>query len=203
MFMHVCVYCASLFAPANAKHVRCADCRRRGINEKAAPCVDCGELRPRGRGSRPVDQVRCQACRRRAWGLRPDEKVGDHKVTGRKSVRPRYTQCRKCDSPIPDGRVAYCSPMCARKRARLPKASTSARGYGSRHQRLRAQLLPLAYGQDCHLCGSVMLPDQELHLDHTPDRTSYRGFAHAWCNSRDGLRRAQEAIRKKRLGEVA
>jgi hypothetical protein len=34
-----------------------------------------------------------------------------------------------------------------------------------------------------------MWPHEDLELDHTEDRTGYRGIAHASCNARDGARR--------------
>lgn len=71
---------------------------------------------------------------------------------------------------------------------RKPKGSTAARGYGYGHERLRKALLPSAYGQPCHHCGQTMLRSQALDLDHTPDRSGYRGMAHASCNRRDGAR---------------
>lgn len=78
--------------------------------------------------------------------------------------------------------------------------STTARGYGAEHQRIRAALLGQAYGQPCHHCGHPMLKGQQLDLDHTPDRTSYRGFAHATCNRRDGAKRGNAKRRRsKRL----
>jgi hypothetical protein len=73
--------------------------------------------------------------------------------------------------------------------------TTTARGYGYGHQRLRAALLPQAYGTPCPhhgvdpLCPGLMLPGQDLDLDHTDDRTSYRGMAHASCNRRAGGRK--------------
>ena len=78
------------------------------------------------------------------------------------------------------------------------KRSSSARGYGVEHQRLRAELLPHAYGTTCHLCGHVMQYGQALDLDHTPDRTAYRGMVHASCNRRDGARRGNR-MRKRKL----
>ena len=63
--------------------------------------------------------------------------------------------------------------------------------YGYEHQRIRKELLPHAYGKDCHLCGKVMKAGDELDLDHTPDGLAYRGMAHAECNRRDGSRRSQ------------
>jgi hypothetical protein len=161
-------------------------------------CSSCGRPVYVGRSSLP--EPICHPCRRQAWGLPPDGRVKELQVASRQP-RPRLSQCRRCDGPVPAGRRAYCSPECARRNRRQTKRpSAHARGYGRQHELLRLRLLPQAYGQDCHLCGAVMLQDQELHLDHTPDRAGYRGMAHAWCNNRDGLQRAQEALRRKRLG---
>lgn len=61
------------------------------------------------------------------------------------------------------------------------------RGYDARHERIRARLLPKAYGRLCPLCSEVMDHEQDLHLDHSiplwvdassvPDR-----IVHATCN---------------------
>lgn len=79
------------------------------------------------------------------------------------------------------------------------QASTTARGYGTEHQKLRAKLLPLAYGTPCSRCGQPMLQGQTLHFDHTDDRTNYLGFSHAACNLKAG---AQKAARLSRQGVV-
>jgi len=63
---------------------------------------------------------------------------------------------------------------------------TAARGYGGRHQRLRARLLPDAYGQPCTRCGQPLQIGQAIDLDHTDDRAGYAGFAHRSCNRRAG-----------------
>jgi hypothetical protein len=73
--------------------------------------------------------------------------------------------------------------------------STTARGYGYQHQQLRRALLPYAYGQPCHHCGKTMQPGQPLDLDHTDDRTGYRGVAHATCNRQAGARKGNAARR--------
>lgn len=75
-------------------------------------------------------------------------------------------------------------------------SSTSDRGYGAEHQAVRKALLDEAYGQPCHHCGHPMLKGQALDLDHTADRTGYRGFAHASCNRRDGARRGNARRRR-------
>ena len=68
--------------------------------------------------------------------------------------------------------------------------------YGYTHQRIRKALLPFAYGRRCHFCGRLMLPGQPLDLDHTVDRSGYRGMTHSSCNRRDGARR--QRIRQSR-----
>lgn len=75
-------------------------------------------------------------------------------------------------------------------------ASTSDRGYGADHQAVRKALLADAYGQPCHHCGRPMVKGQALDLDHTADRTGYRGFAHASCNRSDGAKRGNARRRR-------
>lgn len=72
--------------------------------------------------------------------------------------------------------------------------------YGYNHRRLRAALLPSAYGQPCHLCGQTMKWGEDLDLDHTADRLAYRGFAHSACNRSEGGRRGNAKQRKRRGG---
>jgi hypothetical protein len=76
-----------------------------------------------------------------------------------------------------------------------PKAKTVARGYGGEHVKLRAKLLPQAWGQPCVRCGRPMLKGQALHFDHSDDRRSYLGFSHAACNRRAGARKGQRLQR--------
>jgi hypothetical protein len=59
-------------------------------------------------------------------------------------------------------------------------------GYGRKHRELRQRLLPLAYGTPCVRCGSPMNKGDALDLDHSDDRATYKGFAHAACNRRAG-----------------
>ena len=69
--------------------------------------------------------------------------------------------------------------------------SDAAQGYGAEHKKLRAALLPQAYGQPCYRCGQLMLPGQALHLDHLDDRSGYGGFSHAACNVKATARKAR------------
>lgn len=70
--------------------------------------------------------------------------------------------------------------------------TTTERGLGYTHQRRRRQLLPLAYGTPCPICGNLMVKGQALDLDHTLPRS--RGgvhgdrITHATCNRSRGNR---------------
>jgi len=77
--------------------------------------------------------------------------------------------------------------------------TTTAAGYGYDHQRLRAALLPDAYGKPCPRCGTPMLPGQTLDLDHTDDRSGYHGMAHASCNRAAGAHKRNAKHRAKRV----
>jgi len=77
-------------------------------------------------------------------------------------------------------------------------ASTTARGYGHEHMKARRAAAARHTPTDpCTRCGQPLGPmGPWLHYDHTPDRTSYLGFAHAACNRQAGAvagNRAQRA----------
>jgi hypothetical protein len=103
--------------------------------------------------------------------------------------------CKTCGEAYEQRRPkqTYCRPECRPHRFRNMdrKDSAAARGYGSEHRKLRAQWKPrVDAGQvACALCGYLIASGEAWHLDHTPDRTAYRGPAHAECNRRDGARR--------------
>jgi hypothetical protein len=63
--------------------------------------------------------------------------------------------------------------------------------YGPAHQKRRAATIEEAYYTPCVRCGAVMLPTQELHLDHVDGggADDYLGFSHARCNESAGSRR--------------
>lgn len=69
-------------------------------------------------------------------------------------------------------------------RRRQPPGSTTRRGYGHDHQKLRAKIKPtvdagLAW---CARCHQPIAPGTAWHLDHTDDRTGYLGPSHEDCN---------------------
>ena len=80
----------------------------------------------------------------------------------------------------------------------MPKTrgSTTERGLGNEHQKLRRLLLPKAHYTDCPLCGQTMWPEQALDLDHVVPRafggsTGEIGtgrIVHAYCNRAEGPR---------------
>ena len=80
----------------------------------------------------------------------------------------------------------------------MARKRSSTSGYGWLHKQLRAQLLPYAYGRLCHFCHRPMMPGQPLDLDHTDDRSSYRGIAHSTCNRRQGAEITNAAKRSKK-----
>lgn len=83
-----------------------------------------------------------------------------------------------------------------------PGRTTTQRGYGYDHQQARtAALTHLAShpGQPCTRCGQPMYIDEAMYLDldHTDDRTTYRGLAHRSCNRRAGQAVAQQRRRTR------
>lgn len=75
--------------------------------------------------------------------------------------------------------------------------NTTARGYGAQHQRLRRVLLATlttralaGHTTPCPRCGEPMHPTQHLDLDHTDDRSGYRGLAHRSCNRSAGAHKS-------------
>lgn len=181
-----------------------SDLRRRRYPSQTMPCASCNEPMWRNREtSLPEGQARCRSCRRAAWGLPPDARVSDFK----RQPKPR-NPCARCGGPVTpepgSRRWKFCTDECFRKARNARgggRPSATQRGYGKDHVALRATLLPLAYGTPCALCGDVMNEGEELHLDHTEDRSDYRGMTHAACNVLDGALRGGQAAREKRLRE--
>lgn len=76
------------------------------------------------------------------------------------------------------------------------------RGYGKEHRAARAKAIAELERNGVGICcigGEPIYPGQRLHLDHTPDRTGYRGLACAAHNVRDGARRGRARQNATRL----
>jgi hypothetical protein len=88
-----------------------------------------------------------------------------------------------------------------RRRHNFPRAegSTTARGYGSRHQaeRKRWKLVVESGAAVCVRCGLPIVPGTRWHLDHRDDGLHYLGPAHAICNLRAAAKRGNELMRAK------
>ena len=91
----------------------------------------------------------------------------------------------------------------ARRRRRhnfpQPLGSTTARGYGARHQAERKRWEPVVESgyASCCRCGFPIAPGTPFHLDHRDDKLGYLGVSHALCNMRAAARRGNE-IRRER-----
>lgn len=77
----------------------------------------------------------------------------------------------------------------------MATASTTARGYGASHQRMRKKYRPLVEsGQAvCARCGEPIAPTDLWELDHAEDRSTYLGPSHRACNRRAGQLNATAA----------
>ncbi|WP_146776700.1 hypothetical protein [Parafrankia sp. Ea1.12] len=82
----------------------------------------------------------------------------------------------------------YC-PDCKARRGMRPGPTTTSRGYGHEHRKTREKLLPAAVGSTCTRCHRPIVEGQDVHLDHTDDRTGYNGLAHDHCNVVAGARK--------------
>jgi hypothetical protein len=84
----------------------------------------------------------------------------------------------------------------------MPKpASTTDRGYGWQHQKIRKQWAPLvaAGGVTCWRCGRPIEPGQAWDLGHDDhDRTVYRGPEHRAPNRLAGARKGGRATSARR-----
>ena len=75
-------------------------------------------------------------------------------------------------------------------------------GYGREHRVRRAAVAPaVAAGMAvCCRCFRRILPGESFDLDHTTDRTGYRGAAHVGCNRSAGARTRNRGPSRDWLG---
>jgi hypothetical protein len=73
-------------------------------------------------------------------------------------------------------------PECKRLENRRP--SSTQRGYGATHKRLREHWANSIRHSTvlCSRCGKPIGTDENWDLDHTDDRQGYRGPSHSTCN---------------------
>ncbi|TFI01667.1 hypothetical protein E4A49_01100 [Micrococcus lylae] len=77
----------------------------------------------------------------------------------------------------------------------MTRATTTSRGYGASHQRMREKYKPLVEsGQAlCARCQEPIAPGALWELDHSDDRSEYIGPSHRTCNRRAGQAKATAA----------
>lgn len=165
------------------------------------PCAGCGRLMYRGASSLPEGQATCLPCRRQNRAEREAQRPTSH----------GDAVCPICHGMFDKSRAnqVYCSAICRNSRRPnwTPHVATSTeRGYGKEHREERERWKPIVEsGQvNCCLCGYWIEPGSKWHLDHTPDRTAYRGVAHFGCNTKDGASRGARRANAARpvLGKV-
>jgi hypothetical protein len=88
-------------------------------------------------------------------------------------------------------RCPRCQP--AATAARQQRPNTTRRGYGSKHQRLRQELLDaFRPGQPCARCQLPIWTKADAQLGHDDqDRSRYRGLEHVACNEATSGRHKQ------------
>ncbi len=89
--------------------------------------------------------------------------------------------CSSCGRVVDRFRVC---PVCGKAR-RKKQVSSSKRGYGASHKKLRERLaLRVASGMvACARCGGLIAPGEPWDLGHDDhDRSRYVGAEHARCN---------------------
>ena len=176
----------------------CSDaCRVRAHREDkkqyGPKCADCGLRMWPGKGVLPEGQARCRPCR------------SSRRLTETSVAEPLPLRfCKTCETPFePKQRTQiYCQRECRPRewgRRAVEVRTTPQKGYGYAHQQARKAWATLVdEGEvDCALCGDPIEPGAVWHLDHTEDRTDYRGPAHAACNLRDGAVRGNQTRHRK------
>ena len=78
--------------------------------------------------------------------------------------------------------------------------TTTQRGYGTPHQKLRNQWKPLVdtgqvqcHATTCHEPTRWITPGTPWHLGHTTDRQTWTGPEHQHCSTADGARRGNRS----------
>lgn len=109
----------------------------------------------------------------------------------------QYRRQRR-ESPVALRRCIDCPRLTPRSRCpeherakSRARGTTTARGYGTEHAKLRAQLVASYSPSDpCPRCGQPLGPDPSLlDLGHTDDRTGWTGLEHRAHNRNTAKRR--------------
>lgn len=169
-------------------------------------CARCGREMAQVAQSLPQGMATCRPCRRLAPGPYAVKRDGV-----REAKEYGEAECPICHDFFAKHQAGqvYCSASCRESRRNWSYATKTAsaeeRGYGKAHREERARWKPIVEGgqANCCICGYWIEPGTKWHLDHTEDRTGYRGAAHAQCNLRDGASRGARRTNAKRQIEKA
>lgn len=104
----------------------------------------------------------------------------------KRRFRPTHERQRFCSQPC---LLAFMRIPERPRRGRRAQGTTTERGYGTDHQRIRRQWKPIveAGGVRCWRCNELIHPGTRWDLGHDDhDRSRYRGPEHAACNRRAG-----------------
>jgi hypothetical protein len=129
----------------------------------------------------------CQSAAKRVWYEENRErKLAEVKARQArlKAERPPR-QCAACSEPARSPLHRYCERCAVGRRTSEPQASSTARGYGRAHRKLRTHWAPIvAMGRvACARCGHLIARGEPWDLGHDDvDRSVYRGPEHAACN---------------------
>jgi hypothetical protein len=193
-----CVVCRAEFIGATRQRMYCSDECKNRRSYKVVPCSVCGEPKYKVRNKKNADApLVCWPCRRRSFGLDPDVPMSSYKA--KSQWRPVVTQCSGCSITFTQKTPAqkYCSRACARRNTRTE--STTQRGYGNAHQRMRDRWRPLvaAGGVECartdclHVAKDLprlIFPGEPWDLGHDRVTGTWHGPEHRDCNRSEGAR---------------
>ena len=118
-----------------------------------------------------------------------------------------YAQGGRCRELTrdPSGRCDRCRSIhesARNRRQDLERGSSTERGYGREHRKLRDEWKPRVEAGEVHCarpgCGKLIEPGSAWDLGHNPDR-SYRGPEHRTCNRATRGERRKPVDRAPRL----
>lgn len=178
-------------------------------------CARCNTKMAQVSRSRPQGQAICHPCRREIRAEQTEAKRQAAKSRQAQGARDRAFKTRTCShcGTLFDPKSSsqrFCSRSCWHLKMgdtprlsgpsspRPPKGSTTARGYGHKHQRERRRWVPIVKAGEayCWRCGGPILPDSEWDLGHDDDdRSVYRGPEHPKCNRAAGARKGNSRRR--------
>jgi hypothetical protein len=200
MIRNPCAWCGTLCPPqphqGRPRKWCSGSCRAKATRMRT--CEECGQ-------SYSGVSTTCLPCRMKGTAKRASRRR-EAKRADRTERTYGQAECPICRVVFVrhQAQQVYCSASCRESRRNwsygTKAASAEERGYGKAHRAERARWKPIVDGGQaaCCICGRWIEPGTKWHLDHTEDRSGYRGVAHAQCNLRDGARRGARRTNARR-----